>query len=358
MSLLTPRVTTHLFKQAPPDSSLQLAYSSGHSQSCSLSRPLFDFRMSTAAAIRSSSPLGDKYEINSRDNIGIVAVEPQEIVPSEPTAVMVPCLNSSPSSDNSSASPHSSDSASTAPTSPASDGIEGPILWRNCDLIYLIGILQAEERTSSTFIFTPSLEDLDHATLPIHLQLHKRTSVSIPPGFEAYVYSKHAPIGTGRPTSRILIAESSHPCRNPFEARRSLAGALLSNSYAVNAEMNKCNVIYSLHCTTVPALESMLRAMYLMMTIPDAEWLSRLAQLRGMVDGKFVVPGVGDACTLQAQIEYYLLDAGRGGLDGWIKCLGMCLNLGDEGRRAWAQVYGDAARFLARARDEFWKTSG
>ncbi|KAG9384715.1 Pectate-lyase-3 domain containing protein [Pyrenophora tritici-repentis] len=73
---------------------------------------------------------------------------------------------------------------------PAPVGLDATITWRTRDLMYLLSLFKSEELVADTLLFTPSLDDLEHATYPIHLQLHKKTT----PGSEIGTHSLDPPI--------------------------------------------------------------------------------------------------------------------------------------------------------------------
>ena len=219
--------------------------------------------------------------------------------------------------------------------------------------MYLLSLLKSEELVANTLVFTPSLDDLEHATYPIHLQLHRKTT-PIPPGFELDASSFDAHIVTSSLPSQILVAESATNCRTAAIARRSLAHFLVSNPAVVSDVIDRYNVLYTLYTTSLPQLQSIYRAMCIMTAISDREWFERLAQLRGFVNAQYLVGrGVDATCPVEARVEYYLLEMGRAMLEGWIRMARVCLDLsGEKERAACAEVYKDAACFLARASDE------
>jgi hypothetical protein len=65
-----------------------------------------------------------------------------------------------------------------------------------------------------------------------------------------------------------------------------------------------------------------------------------------------VVEGVDESCTVEARLEYYLLEIGRPLLEGWVRSVGLALRMGEGERNRCRDVYGDAARFLGRAYEE------
>lgn len=93
--------------------------------------------------------------------------------------------------------------------------------------------------------------------------------------------------------------------------------------------------------------------MCIMTIISDCEWVERLAQLRGVVNGRYIIHGVNATCPVEARVEFYLLEMGRVMLEGWIRTVRVCLDLSeDNDRAACAVVYNDAAEFLGKAFDE------
>ncbi|EOA86008.1 hypothetical protein ACJQWK_02056 [Exserohilum turcicum] len=284
--------------------------------------------------------------IKPHKHVKTVALEVEETVLGETITVMVPCLTWTPPSPSVSDSSLSIRSTPTVPTSPVSNSPEEPITWCTRDLLYLTSILKPDETASNTLVFTPSLEVLEaiNTTDAIHLQLHSKTRASLPPNLSTHAYSKHAPIGTGRPSHRTLLASSHANSRSASAARRSLAHALLSDARAVATELDKCNLLQTLHRVPLQTLQSMLRAMHLMSSVPDAEWHGRLAQLRAGVDA---------ASGVEARIEFFLLQMGRRALERWISWVNVCLEIvGERERRSCARVWREAARFLVRAYEE------
>jgi hypothetical protein len=289
----------------------------------------------------------------SRCDSTVAFTEIQQTVLGEPDAHWVPSLKwSPPSSRGSYASDSSMDDASTAPNSPVSEDMTDSIEWDNHNLMYLLSILKPDEVAADDLTFNPPLEVLEDLTYPFHLQIHKK-GISIPRGFAAYTYSKDAPIGTGRPQPRILIAESTRGCLSPELARRSLAHDMMSDHQAIDAAIGRFNALWAIHSSEVPTLESMLRAMEEMIIITDDEWKQRLNQLCGMAGDVYVGECVDGECSIETRLEYYLLLAGRDTLEDWIRCVGQCLGMeSDEERAEHAETYGQAGSFLGQAFEE------
>jgi hypothetical protein len=250
-----------------------------------------------------------------------LADEDNNLVATYPEMNDVPILNWSPPSSRS-----SSLSLSTSDTAPTSPFVTHPLAWENEDVMYLLSVFKPEELMHGTLIFTPPLDKLNEAIYPIHLQLHNKKG--------------------------NLLAESSQTCDSPSTARRSLASCLLSNSHAVSEAIDKYNVLWTLHSVSSATLLSIQRAMLSMSKISETEWTQRLMQLNGYVADGTHVPGVGACCTVEARLEYYLLDCGKGCLEDWDSVVGVVLRMTGEERKDNGKVYGDAAAYLGRAYEE------
>ncbi|RMZ67099.1 hypothetical protein GMOD_00000977 [Pyrenophora seminiperda CCB06] len=307
------------------------------------------------AAVLSESPVNDnngtKHHVELAEDIENV----QNMVLTEPIVFPVPNIKRLPSLMHvaHSSQPRLKGNSASA-SSLAVDEQDQSIKWRNCDLMYLMSIIQAEELFANALVFIPSLEELDTVTYPIHLMLHKKCT-SIPPGFEKRTSvppGLEGSIVTGRSASYILIGESAINCRSAAMARRSLARSLLSNPIAVAEVIDRYNVLHTLYTTTLPQLESTFRAMYIMTCISDVEWLERLAQLRGVVNGEYLSESVDETCSNGARLEIYLLEMGRVMLEDWVRTVRACLELLEGERAAYAEVYRHAADFLEKAFDE------
>jgi hypothetical protein len=254
-----------------------------------------------------------------------LADEDNNLVATYPEMNDVPILQKSPpSSRSSSLSLSTLDTGSTAPTSPVV--FNTPFAWENEDVMYLLSVLKPEELMHGKLVFTPSLDKLDHAVYPIHLQLHNKKG--------------------------DLLAESNDSCDSPNNARRSLTSCLLRNSQLVSEAIDKYNVLWTLHSVSSATLLSIQRAMRVMMSVSETEWTQRLMQLNGYVADGSVVPGVGAYCIVEARLEYYLLDCGKGCLEDWGSVVGVVLRMSEEDRKENGKVYGEAAVYLGRAYEE------
>jgi hypothetical protein len=277
-----------------------------------------------------------------------------------PANVQVPIIASLPSlhSSDSSISPIASSSTNnTSSTSThITDVTPTPIQWTAADLRmspiplylhypfhpkqlidYLLSILYPDANSQNRLIYTPPLESLHTHPFPIHLRAFIQTpEPPIPP--EAF--SQHAPIGTGRRVTRVLVAESSTDCQSPAAARTSLAKSVLSRWTEVDAICAKYTVLSALYSLSGPALESVSRGMKAMAQAGATERRVRLWQLQGVVDG---------LCEFDLRLETFLLEAGSVELECWIQCVEAGLGLRMEVRERWAEVYGDAGNFLREA---------
>jgi hypothetical protein len=182
--------------------------------------------------------------------------------------------------------------------------------------------------------FSPPLENLHLYSGPIHLRLSEKIPVVAPP-LEAF--SKHAPIGTGRPCSSILLAESDRRCKTAEAARASLAYNILKNNVFVVDMLDRYNVLTTLYTSSTDTLLSLYRGMVEMLGVSELEWLGRQEQLHGQVDG---------ACILEARMEVFLLGVGRLETEEWVGIVEFVMDMEEKDRSVWAEVYGDAAAFL------------
>jgi hypothetical protein len=204
--------------------------------------------------------------------------------------------------------------------------------------VYLLSCLHPHHLLTDTLFFDPPLEDLPATASPIRLQLFKTLPVVAPP-LEAF--SKHAPIGTGRPKSRILVAASNPKCDSASAARRSLVRNLLGKETFAVYMLDKYNVLANLYANPKTTLASLMHGMIEMLGTDENEWRERYMQLSsGMVD---------NCCTLEARMEIFLLSMGRTEVEECIRTVGFAIGMDSGERVGWRDVYADAARFLARA---------
>lgn len=216
--------------------------------------------------------------------------------------------------------------------------------------MYLLSCLLPDELLTNRLTFSPPLEDLHTHTSPFHFQLFVTVPTTTPP--EAY--SKHAPIGTGRPRSRILLAQSHKNLSSAALARKSLVHNLLSNP-RVNADViDKYNVLSTLHSMAPATLQSVHRGMQLMIRVSDKEWHGRFNQLRGLSKDGSIGVGVDACCAVEVRLEIFLLAVGRAQMEVWLRNVGVAVAVEQRDRKAWAGVYADAAAFLRTAVGELW----
>ncbi|KAH7393025.1 hypothetical protein BKA66DRAFT_319209 [Pyrenochaeta sp. MPI-SDFR-AT-0127] len=200
-------------------------------------------------------------------------------------------------------------------------------------------------------MFSPSLEQLHTVTQPVHLRLFKKIPIEYP---NSVACSRFAPIGTGRPHSYLLLAESDKHCKSAAAARCSLACALLSDKRMLGATIDKYYILATLHHLCTSTLLSIHRGLLFMSSISDIEWIERLYQLRGVVNGCNAVEGVNRSCDVELRLETYMLGIGRAETDGWIQNVSVASSLDEEDRRGSAEVYTDAAAFLGKALREMY----
>ncbi|KAF2855303.1 hypothetical protein T440DRAFT_539557 [Plenodomus tracheiphilus IPT5] len=220
-------------------------------------------------------------------------------IASRPVRIAVPTLDpiSPLTAWSSFSSVPSLDNHSTAPTSPCDDA-NSPIQWNATDLMYLLSILYPEDLILNRLVFQPPL----FKPSP-HLQLFRLPPFNpTPPS----AYSKHLPIGTGRPPPRILLADSG-PCDTAAHAKRALARAILNDTLLTRNTIDKYNVLVTLHSLPACTLQSIKQGMYLMSSISDAEWYGRYMHLRGWVKEGFIAQGVDETCGVEARLEVFLL---------------------------------------------------
>jgi hypothetical protein len=208
--------------------------------------------------------------------------------------------------------------------------------------VYLLSCLLPGLLLTNDLFFSPPLEDIHAHASPIHLRLFKKVPLILPP---REVFSKHSPIGTGRPRSSLLLAESDPQCPTPEIARASLAFNILRNNPFPAYMLDRYNVLATLYTSSTDTLRSLYRGMIEMLGVPDAEWCERLQQMAGVVDG---------ACVLEARMEVFLLGMGRCETEDWVGILEFVMEMEERDRGVCGEVYRDAAGFLGRAVWDVW----
>lgn len=113
--------------------------------------------------------------------------------------------------------------------------------------------------------------------------------------------------------------------------------------------VDRYKVLTTLHHLPTSTLHSVYRSLRLMASISDREWIERMRQLCGFVDGYYAGPGVDFTHPVEARLEIFFLEVGRGEVGGWVKHVNVALGLGERDRRVWGRVYAGAAVFLGRA---------
>jgi hypothetical protein len=210
--------------------------------------------------------------------------------------------------------------------------------------VYLLSCLLPDRLLTNRLVFAPPLEDLHARPGPYHIRLYPKLAGPAP---TTESFSKYAPIGTGRPHSQILLAESGKKCNSPQQARLSLAlNLLLEEEAFVTCMLDKYNVLAALYNSSTSTLISLQRGMIEMLGVSDREWHGRYEQLSGHVDG---------SCGLEARMEVFLLGVGRMGTEEWMNTVELAAETQDKDRKGWAQGYGDAATFLDRVIGEMYR---
>jgi hypothetical protein len=189
--------------------------------------------------------------------------------------------------------------------------------------VYLLSCLLPELLLHSQLIFSPPLVDLLTTPSPLHLHLYKKIAVAKIP-LEAF--SKYAPIGTGRPQSRMLIAESQPKCKSPEAARTSLARNMLANAGFVTYMLDKYNVLTTLYASSTATLVSLQRGIIEMLGVEETEWVQRFEQLKRKVD---------EGCTLEARLEVFWLGLGIEELEEWVGVLETAVGMSEGVRGVW-----------------------
>ncbi|KAH7411634.1 hypothetical protein DE146DRAFT_771184 [Phaeosphaeria sp. MPI-PUGE-AT-0046c] len=280
------------------------------------------------------------------DECGSAAEDVHEQTIAQKTTFTVPILDSLPHLRSWRFHPPSTP-PSTSP-SLTEEYLPTPIRWTDADLMYLLTCLFPSPLVHNQLILSPPLASLPcTSSSPIHLHLHQLIPPAPPP---RSAYSKHLPIGTGRPAARTLhLASSSRTCYTAHDARRSLASSLLANKEFVIYMLDRYSVLATLYAETLDTLEGLYRGMIEMLGVGEKEWGERYGQLCGEVDG---------TCVLEARVEVYLLGMGRGEVEWWVENVEMALELEGDEREGWGGVYRDAAEFLGRAVGEMEHVSG
>ncbi|KAH4063397.1 hypothetical protein HBI25_189730 [Parastagonospora nodorum] len=299
--------------------------------------------ISVDSAILSDNPFSDEYVLDIDtvlEDAPSVTTKPREIIVPARYTGPIPILEPLPHLTV--WSPQSSISSSSTTSSPTEHSFAGPIHWNNADLMYLLSCLLPDLLLTSQLVFSPPLVDLPTTPSPIHLRLYKRYPALDP---SPEIFSKHAPIGTGRPQSLLLIAEAEE-CQTAEYARVCLAKNILSNDGFVTYMLDKYNVLTTLHGCSTATLLSLQRGMIEMLGVSELEWIGRFEQLGGNVDG---------ACGLEARVEVFLLGVGMRETEEWVEVLETVMEMGERERKVWMEVYADAAGFLGRCVAEMWE---
>lgn len=166
------------------------------------------------------------------------------------------------------------------------------------------------------------------------IELYLRTKSQ--PHISASAYSAMAPIGTGRPITKSLIAEATGG--DLPAARRALARKILSLGITLTYITTHHNFLSNLYRLPVATLSSVRRGIEGMSMVTETEWMGRLTQLKGV---KADMP-----LWSEAGLEIFLLEDGLSNLTRWAQLVDMALALGQEDRNAWGDTHRHAAVFL------------
>ncbi|KAL1601448.1 hypothetical protein SLS60_006363 [Paraconiothyrium brasiliense] len=264
-----------------------------------------------------ANPFSDHlYRIDSNEHIDV----------GESLAFPVPYLTQLPPMSTS--SPISSAEVSPASTAPSTPPLPSPPLeWTAGTLNYLFSALYPEQMASDSMVLESHPIKSWALFSPIRLDLYIRTKSTPVP---AWAYAATAPIGTGRPTSRVLLAQASGG--TVAQARRALAKQFIGRlSYFTNYY----DILAELYTLDDPALRSLIRGIEGMKRVPERELMQRLLRLRDA--------GVDREWGFEARFELFLL------YGGWRR-VGhvpeLALKLGLEERKVLAQFYGGVVDFL------------
>ncbi|KAF1918182.1 hypothetical protein BDU57DRAFT_446642 [Ampelomyces quisqualis] len=276
-------------------------------------------------------PFSDAYVIELEDEYSPITEEQVlETTIFQKALITVPILDTLPRLEP--WSPHSPISLSSVSTSPTQSSFS-PIHWTNEDLNLAL---------TSSLNFSPPLESLDSHSSPIHLGLYHKVPPTPPTPAS---FSKHAPIGTGRPTTRsVCIAQSAKSCSTAHLARKTLARNLLESAAAHVLRMRqRYNVLATLYAQSTATLLALQRGMVEMLGVEDGEWEHRYGQLVGRVD---------EACVLGARIEVFLLGVGRRETEEWVGVVAGAGGMEGVERGEWARVWGEVGVFLGQCLGE------
>ena len=168
------------------------------------------------------------------------------------------------------------------------------------------------------------------------IELYLRTMSQ--PAISASAYSATAPIGTGRPVMKVLIADGTG--ENLPAARRALAEDILSCGITPTYVMKYHSFLSHLYRLPMAALSSVRRGVEGMGKVTDTEWMGRLTQLKEVE--------IDTAPWSEARLEIFLLENGVSNLKRWARVVDMAISLGQEDRDLWADTHSNAILFLHR----------
>ncbi|KAK7182964.1 hypothetical protein PSPO01_11063 [Paraphaeosphaeria sporulosa] len=258
-----------------------------------------------------------------------------------PCIVQVPIIKASAPAPASAWSPStaSSTSADASPTSITASTPPPPpytaLSWSAADLTYLLAILYPTQMSSASMsISTHPTDPLDLFS-PVQLDLFLHTKCSPAP---SSAYAPTAPIGTGRPNSRFLLASASGTTAP--EARKALAHRILQNA-GKEMVLGCVSAYYALltdvHSCDAATLSSLRRGIEVMKDVGEKEWAGRREQLRAA--------GVDGGWGVEARLEGWLLEGGWYELGFWGGCVQRAGAMGMDERDERVKMYGGVVGF-------------
>ncbi|KAF9731824.1 hypothetical protein PMIN06_007792 [Paraphaeosphaeria minitans] len=279
----------------------------------------------------SANPFSDTlYRVPSDEHItnGKTLEWPTTIyIPIIKTVAPVPTSAWSPSTTSTSASP-----TSTAPSTPPPPTT---LAWSAADLTYLLTILYPTQMSSASMSISTHFINPHDLFSPVEIEIVLHTEC--PPAPRS-AYAPTAPIGTGRPKSRSLLAAATGA--TPPEARKALAHRILQD---LGPEILHCVEAYyqllaDLHGLGTVALVSLCRGIEGMRGVGEEEWVGRRAQVRAA--------GVDGGWGVEARLEGWLLEGGCYELGPWESSLLRAAGMRRVERECRREMYGSAVGFL------------
>ncbi|KAJ4347889.1 uncharacterized protein N0V89_009261 [Didymosphaeria variabile] len=224
--------------------------------------------------------------------------------------------------------------ASTAPSTPPLP--YPPLKWTASTLNYLLTALYPAQMYSGSMVLESYPTKPQERFSPVRLELYMRIKCTHVP---AWAYAASAPIGTGRPASKLLVAQASG--ETEAQARRALAKEVVGLAKE-NGMLEYFKAYYRIRAELYTlddlALRSLRRGIEGMKRVSDWEWIGRLAQLR--------FAGVDEAWGFEARFEVFLLGGGYWEVERWGVDVDIALVLTPGDRTVRTQTHGGVVWFL------------